>query len=125
LLNIHVSTLFLPFPATLPAALTYSRGDSERWRRQLEAEAAVIMADQPPGSYTSAGSHGHQHAGRHVLTAHTMDMPSSLGWSGRGGLYGITPVSGRGSLLRAGSSQASLLLNGGSPADEDLVVPPD
>jgi hypothetical protein len=43
---------------TCAAALLYSYGDAERWRRQLEAEAALIMADMPPSlaSGSAAGA---------------------------------------------------------------------
>lgn len=124
------------------AALTYSHGDSERWRRALEAEAALIMADVPPpassaGSFTgllggSGQQHPHPHPHQHRFTA-TMDI-DAMAWAprrraAREQVYGITPVSsGRragSSLSRSrGSSSAQLLGATASPQAGGDGTPP-
>eukprot|EP00878_Enallax_costatus_P025478 GHUV01027258.1.p1 GENE.GHUV01027258.1~~GHUV01027258.1.p1 ORF type:complete len:592 (+),score=138.06 GHUV01027258.1:341-2116(+) len=116
------------------AALTYSRGDNERLRKQMEDEAALIMLDQPPsvaGSVTS----------NRIFTAH-MDIDTAAylrSFARRRDhedmIYGITPVpsirdgSGYGDgfrsaresreglepLLRAGVSGSGEVLVGESP----------
>lgn len=75
----------------LAAAVTYSKGDNEGLRRQLEDEAALIMLDQPP---SVAGS---QTASNRLFTAH-MDIDTAAylrSFARRRDhevLYGITPV---------------------------------
>lgn len=115
------------------AALTYSRGDNERWRRQLEAEAALIFADMPPGGGSRAASISASMAGSYRPFTANMDIDSAaflrssqrpFGRTPRDAVYGVTPVSHTSPLRRYGSNEASLgrsrsssALLGGSPEE--------
>lgn len=124
------------------AAITYSRGDNERLRRQLEAEAALIFADMPPGGGWSsrAPSVTGSLAGSSYRFTANMDIDSaaflrsSQGPFGRS-VYGVTPTASNASPLRRRDSECSLSqrstasagLAGMSPEDADgidLVQPP-
>jgi hypothetical protein len=116
------------------AALTYSRGDSERWRRQLQVEAALIFADMPPGLGSTRASTT-ESFGRGSFRPFTanMDIDSALMLrssqglygGGREPLYGITPTSYASPLRRRGSgmstplSRSSGVLEGMSPVDAE------
>jgi hypothetical protein len=138
-----------PFLHPLPpcilnaAAITYSRGDNERLRRQLEAEAALIFADMPPGGGWSsrAPSVTGSLAGSAYRFTANMDIDSaaflrsSQGPFGRS-VYGVTPTASNASPLRRRDSECSLsqrstasagMLAGASPQQADdvgLVQPP-
>lgn len=112
------------------AAITYSRGDNERWRRQLEAEAALIFADMPFGGGSRAASVTGSMAGSYRPFTANMDIDSaaflrsSQGVFGRGreSAYGVTPTSYASPLLRRDSgSIASGGVLGVSPDDVELV----
>jgi hypothetical protein len=116
------------------AALTYSRGDSERWRRQLEAEAALVFADMPPGpgstraSLTESfgrGSYRPFTANMDIDSASMLRSSQGCYGGGREPLYGITPTSYASPLRRRGSgistplSRSSGVLEGVNPADAE------
>lgn len=108
------------------AAITYSRGDSERWRRQLEAEAALIFADMPPGGAGGGGS-GSRAASvasssgyrPYPFTAN-MDIDSAAFLSSvqrpRMRDYGVTPTSFASPVLQR---SVSGVLEGASPSNLD------
>ncbi|KAF6261164.1 hypothetical protein COO60DRAFT_1625484 [Scenedesmus sp. NREL 46B-D3] len=84
------------------AAVTYSKGDNERQRRQLQDEAALIMLDRPPSVAGSLASGAHAAASSRRFTAH-MDIDAAAylrsfardsfrNQRERERLYGITPV---------------------------------
>jgi len=97
MLHLTSMMMLLLFVFLFAAAVTYSKGDSEGLRKQLQDEADLIMMDQPPSVAGSFSWHSGRQA--HRFTAH-MDIDSAayLGSFRRGrdrdGVeYGITPIS--------------------------------
>lgn len=134
--------------ADAAAAITYSRGDNERWRRQLAAEAALIFADMPPfgggaaaaggGSRAASVAASSAAAGSYRPFTANMDIDSvaflrssqGAGYGGgrwrRGGdsLYGVTPISHASPLRRrdSGSSLARSVASGGVVGGSSLEL---
>uniref|UniRef100_A0A383VYR8 EamA domain-containing protein n=1 Tax=Tetradesmus obliquus TaxID=3088 RepID=A0A383VYR8_TETOB len=98
------------------AAVTYSKGDNERQRRQLQDEAALIMMDRPPSVAGSFASGAHAAAGRRFTAHMDIDAAAYLRSLARGSfrdqrerLYGITPVPSQSQMTPVTPRSGSLL----------------
>ncbi|WIA40486.1 hypothetical protein OEZ86_013840 [Tetradesmus obliquus] len=100
------------------AAVTYSKGDNERQRRQLQDEAALIMMDRPPSVAGSFASGAHAAAGRRFTAHMDIDAAAYLRSLARGSfrdqreremVYRFQDSPGQGSTLNASHHLEALL----------------